>query len=75
MIFKLDKDININTKVKVGLLGEGSFSSVRRAKDMRTGCDVAVKMYKGGRDLQEVILKKFRRQVAVMNVLDETVKL
>ncbi|CAD7967312.1 unnamed protein product [Amoebophrya sp. A25] len=56
-----------------GLLGEGSFSSVRRAKDLAdpSGADVAVKMYKStsGRDTQQVILKKFKRQVAVMKDL------
>jgi len=50
---------------KKGLLGEGSFSSVQKGRDVKDGVDVAVKTYKSGpgsQDDQELqlIIKKFK---------------
>ncbi len=57
---------------KRGMLGEGSFSSVQKAKDVNDGTEVAVKTYKStSTDEQEVqlILKKFKRQISVLRSL------
>jgi len=56
---------------KKGLLGEGSFSSVQKGRDVKDGVDVAVKTYKSGpgsQDDQELqlIIKKFKRQISVL---------
>jgi serine/threonine protein kinase len=59
---------------KKGVLGEGSFSVVQKATDTKTGKEVAFKSYKLGdirnsKSKMDVVLKKFRRQIEVLEML------
>jgi serine/threonine protein kinase len=57
-----------------GMLGEGAFSVCRKGIDPETGEAVAIKMYKvqkGGNGSAAVTLKKFKRQVAVLQKIQE----
>merc|ERR1719420_2683155 len=57
-------------------LGQGSFSVVRKGVDVRTGEDVAVKMYKidpreASAEERKEIMTKFKHQVEVLTELKE----
>jgi serine/threonine protein kinase len=60
---------------KKGLLGEGSFSTVQKGKDLKTGLEVAIKFYKNLDELRKnpdkykTVITKFKRQIEVMTEL------
>mmetsp|Transcript_43162 Transcript_43162/g.101444 ORF Transcript_43162/g.101444 Transcript_43162/m.101444 type:complete len:699 (-) Transcript_43162:174-2270(-) len=59
---------------KESILGQGTSSICRKGVDMLTGQPVAIKVYKARKDKQErqsVKLEKFRRQVEVLQVLQQ----
>lgn len=62
---------------KEDVMGKGASSICRKAKDMQTGKTVAIKVYKeqmsGGR-VKDTTLQKYRRQIAVLNELQEPFK-
>mmetsp|Transcript_64930 Transcript_64930/g.155094 ORF Transcript_64930/g.155094 Transcript_64930/m.155094 type:complete len:711 (+) Transcript_64930:54-2186(+) len=58
--------------------GEGTSSICRRGVNIETGEEVAIKVYKTGKDhgqkAQDVILQKFKRQISVLKELQEPLK-
>jgi serine/threonine protein kinase len=56
----------------VSVVGQGAFGVVWKAKDLETGLDVAVKVFRNERLAVELALHQFRRGIRIMRRLSES---